>query len=277
MWRTLYSQLDWRRRAPRWSAVLLGTLVVADGAHLVVDCHAIGSAPDLPRVVASSTPLAAADPQRIVGAHLFGVDKAESGARDGASAPETRLALALSGIIATRDPNEGFAILGAQGQPGHVYHSGSRLTDVAGSLYQIFADRVVLDLDGHLETLRLPRHPVEGLTRLAAARQSDSEGAEPAADADSNPELNPAQSWFASLYPQAAIPGTRVHGLTLRPDGQMQRDYHLEVGDVLNEVNGVEITDPDSLNQVLKAAGRSFSVTFTRDGVQQTLTVNARN
>jgi general secretion pathway protein C len=277
MWRALLLQSDWAQRAPRWSAVVLAGVIAADLTHLGFALRGLAT-PIPARAITPSAMVAVTrlDPQRIVQAHLFGNETAAPGTVDPAAAPETRLALELSGIIATRDPTKGFAILGEKGKASHLYSVGAPLRDtVAGRLYQIFADRVVLDLEGRLETLKLPRKSLPGApaTGTASGTVTAAAATAPATDGAGSPDTpTPAANWFGMLYPQRLVAG----GIKLRPDMRVRREYDLRIGDVLNAVNGVEISGPHSMEdvqEVLKTSGKSLQLTVTRDGIQQTLTV----
>jgi type II secretion system protein C len=198
---------------------------------------------------------------------LFGVAAASDS--DGVNAPETRRVFALSGTIATKDPSEGYAILGEQGKPAHLYHVGAAVETTRGRLFRVFADRVVLDFGGRLETLRLPHSLLPGMPNnrvIVAAAQT---GAEAATTAPI--ERTPVQTVFGSMYAEPSRVDGRMVGMIMHPARRVQRQYGLRDGDMLTAVNGVEINDPDVLENVLSSSsGKSLSLTFTRDGVQQT-------
>src|SRR5262249_39109351 len=80
---------------------------------------------------------------------------------DGARAAATAaISWKLTGTIATRNPNEGYAIVGEPAKSGQLRHTGADLGD-GSRLYQVFQDRVVLDVHGRFETLTLPRFALE--------------------------------------------------------------------------------------------------------------------
>jgi type II secretion system protein C len=249
--------------------------MAADLAHIVAGVRWPSVAP-APAPARTRPPHnVAAQAWRISHAHLFGTDKAPSKAADAA---ETQLALALTGTIATRDPTEGYAILGEKGKAAHLYRTGVALGDgLSGRLYRTFTDHVVLELNGHLETLKLPRQPAAaGLTDAAAQTETiASSGAQsiPAADPAAS---NAAESWFELLHPQHRIVSNQTVGIKLRPDMRIQRQYDLRYNDVLTAVNGVDIAGPSSfqdLKETLKGAGKSVQLTVIRNGVSQVLTV----
>src|ERR1700686_2115031 len=90
----------------------------------------------------------------ITNAHLFGAAPALK--QDGANAPQTSMPLVLTGIIAGNDPQNGLAILGQSAQTTKVYAVGDSVPGGA-KLHSVYSDRVVIDRDGRLESLSLPR------------------------------------------------------------------------------------------------------------------------
>jgi type II secretion system protein C len=283
MLRRLYSAVNWNRQAPRWTAVLLASLMAADLGSTAAGLRTTSVAPPAP-------PARPHDPARTVtarawrvsNAHLFGNDKAPARSSDPGNAPETQLTLALTGTLATRDPNQGYAILGEKGKAAHLYHTGGALGDgLSGRLYQTFTDRVVLELNGQLETLKLPRQVAPGLVNAPSRPET-------VAAADAGPILtdgaaasSAAEQWFELLHPQNRVIGNQSVGIKLRPDMRLQREFDLRFNDVLTAVNGVEISGPNSfadLESALKgASGKTLSLTVMRDGVQQMLTVPVAN
>lgn len=206
-------------------------------------------------------------------AHLFGGSTA---AASGAEAPRTRVALVLAGTLAVRDPKAGLAIIGETAQAGHVYAAGSALPGGV-RLHEVYADRVVLDRDGALETLPLPR-AIGGT--VVPRRALAAPGAEP-------PLAESVQKLIAG--------GPEVVGDVLRPmpsysNGQLKgfrvyagRDRRkfaklgLQPGDVVTQVNGVPLGDAQHGLEALRTLGGAGSaiVTIERGGATQQLTVDA--
>jgi type II secretion system protein C len=274
MWRTYLSQLDWRRQQPRTAALLVVALLVSDGTFIFRDLLDIATVPKPPKVTGATPLRASVDPVRVANAHLFGTDAVAPRPGDVANARETQLDLALSGVIATRNPEQGFAILGPKGQPARLYLVGATLDNAGGGrLYRVFADHVVLDRDGQLETLKLPRHPLAAAVDRPEAAGTAATATEPAAEAAAA-EPSAAQNWFASnLFPQSAVVAGRTKGVSLHPDGHMRELYDLHPGDLLTSVNGVEISNLDSLQEALKSSGKTLSMTYVRQGIEHTLSV----
>lgn len=265
-WRN--TALNWRQWAPHAVAVLLGAFLVADLLYFTWVLAPVADAriPSKPLIPLGARPHLHV--QRIVRAHLFGED-AVPAKPDLANAPDTRAALALTGIIAMTDPTNGYAILGEKGKPTHLYRTGEDLVGApAGRLYQVFVDRVILYFDGRLETLRLPRYALLG-ARQATAAEEPAEAPHAAEEADQVPSA--AETWLGALRPERQNADGKMVGMLLHPDKRYQRSYGLQEGDLLTAINGVDLTDEDVLTHLLKIAGKSLSLTLTHDGVSRTV------
>jgi type II secretion system protein C len=259
--------LDWRQRAPLWTAVALGCLLMADLVHFasLLRRHA---EPQTSRFDQAQSRVAIFEVQKVVSAHLFGAEP--PGAEAGGAPPVT---LALSGVIATGDPNQGYAILGERGKSTHLYRTGETLTDAPGArLYQVFSDRALLAFGERIETLSLPRQLAAGLVRRV---ELISEQPRPmvAQNTPDIPKVPPtaAQSAFGQLDAEADHQNGRFAGMLLHPQVRLRKYVH--EGDRLLAVNGVALTDADTVESALKTSGKSMSLTVLRDGSQQTLNV----
>jgi general secretion pathway protein C len=73
-----------------------------------------------------------------------------------ADATQTSMQLVLTGIIAGKDPRVGFAIVGENATAAKVHAVGDNVPGGA-KLHSVYSDRVLLDRNGHLEYLTLPR------------------------------------------------------------------------------------------------------------------------
>ena len=272
MWRRWKTTFDWRPHAPRLVTMALAFLMALDAAHTVWALHGIALAQVPLRPLVIQPPRSAFDTPLIVQAHLFGEPVVAVAQVDPANAPETQLDLTLSGVLATDNPNAGYAILGAADKPTHMYRIGASLQDVSGRLRQVFVDRVVLEMDGKLQTLRLPHRglpgSLPGQSTVAAASVADS--AAPAGD--QSPDVGtPAQGWFANLNVEQNNVNGQAAGMVMHPGKRFQREYGFKDSDILTAVNGVEITDADALAGTLKTDAKSLSLTFVRDGVPRTV------
>lgn len=75
------------------------------------------------------------------------------------SLPTTRLQLKLIGLFTDSNPKLSKALISAEGQPAKSYGVGDNVPGGA-TVYEILADRVILQQDGQLERLDLPIKPL---------------------------------------------------------------------------------------------------------------------
>jgi general secretion pathway protein C len=280
--------LELRQRVPQGAALLIAALGALDATHSGWALWSCAQQPE-PHVARSpeAPPLhSGVDVQQVVNAHLFGRSLfARSPGGDPNSATDSRFALALSGIVAGKDPEAGYAILGEPGKPARLYATGSVVAGTPSRLFQVFFDRVVLETQGELEVLRLPRNTLVGLkivpNQPAAAGDgvvvaeagAPAEVAEPAPAVSDPNHPTPAEGLFNYMGAEQNNVDGRLAGLIVHPPRNIQRQYGLHDGDMLTAINGVTISNPDILADLLRTAGHSLSLTLTRDGVQQTTTV----
>lgn len=269
--------VDWRARAPQWTAAVLAGVVAAEVLQTAWILRGIATEP----APAQSGPLLPAPRSfhwwRIASAHLFGAAPHRAVEQEVAHHAAKSITWALSGVMAMSDPKDGIAILGERGKPLNVYHTGAALKEVAGGrLYEVFADHVVLDLPGGMKTLTLPKDRREvGPPQLASLPMAAPEDNSEADLEIGGPRIppTPAEQVIASLSPQPKyLNGVRI-GMRLFPNGHMRRLYGLRRGDVLTEVNGADVTDPEAFESALRAATGSLTLTYLRDGVEQTVSV----
>lgn len=224
----------------------------------------------LPGAAAPAVDLAA-----IVNAHLFGVAAATG---DPGEAPATSANLLLAGTLAGRDPEQGWAIIGASGQSARVYATGASLPG-GTRLLAVYPDRVILDRSGARESLLLPR--LAGGSRGGPPAASIPAGQPAAATlADSVRQLVAQDPAAANelLRPQPVFAGGSLRGYRVYP-GRNRAQFAglgLQPGDLVTAVNGAALDDPNRGLEILRGIGQAGAVTLTidRNGQQQQLTVD---
>ncbi len=155
-------------KLPRWVSIALAILILITLAKVVVGFFAGGSNEII------NTPTSAANtnikPQpranhdrKVAQLHLMGKPAPISSTKQVANAPETTLNLKLLGVLAG-DKDYGYAIISSGGNKIKHYALGD---DVPGgaTLHAVFSDRVILERDIRMETLRLPRSNAKGFNQ----------------------------------------------------------------------------------------------------------------
>ena len=267
----------------RWRAWLLGEgprvatwiLALALGVQAALIVTDLAGAGRVPRAAPAPRPGMqphSLDVATLTAAHLFGAAPAVR--QDGANAPQTNIALVLTGTIAGNDPQNGLAILGPSAQTAKVYAVGDNVPGGA-KLHSVYSDRVIIDRNGQLESLALPRQP-------SAAAPPPSAAALPA----ENPSFERMRRMISEqpglladvLRPQPVMDHGRMNGFRVYPGRNRAAFMRLGLrpGDQVTAINGTPLDDRDRGDQILRTLSSSSEarVTVIRAGQQQDLTLN---
>jgi len=263
-----------RSRAPQ---VAVWTLALALGAQAALIVTRLAGADRRPVSLAQPAmtalaPGARVDVAAIASSHLFGAPRVARPVLDASNAPPTRMPLVLTGTLAANLPTDGLAIIGPSAASSKVYAVGDNVPGGA-RLHAVYDDRVLIEREGHLETLQLPR-------QFAAGPGPRSGG------------FRPVSSFERFRRALAQDPG--VVGDVMRPtpvfaDGH-QRGYRvypgrnrqafmslgLRPGDLVVAVNNTPLDDPargEEIFRTLSSASEAH-VTVMRNGRTQDLTLN---
>ena len=258
---------------------------------------------------AGAKPVKRIDVSAIAGAHLFGeqtVASAELERQKELNAPETQLNLELTGIIADRDGSRSRALIKDQKGKQDGYRVDEQI--VSGvKLRAIYADRVILDRSGRLETLTLESvkkaQSMTGLTRRPAERA----GTQTAAAATSSrgaatADAEPAEAQGVSSELEAKLsdvrreimanPANAQRYIRLRParqdgslvgyrifpgqDNTLFKQAGLQSGELVTAINGQPLNNPAASLKMLGNLAKAGSATITveNDGASRTVEVN---
>ena len=265
-----------RTLAERGPQLLAGVLIIALALECALIVTRVLSGPETPPP-AAPIPLTAAAPHgstnpqlllaNIVNAHLFG---AAAGATGGANAPPTTMSLILAGVIADNDPSKGQAIIGESAAAAKLY-SVNGVIPGGARLHAVYSDRVLLERNGALETLALPRNALRGAT-TSVARPAPA----PTATAlRENPSLLAGLVRVQPVFTQGKMSGYRI--FPGGPSGTTAfNQLGLRPGDLIVAVNGTTLEDPARAMEVLQTLSSSGSATVTvsRNGVDQEVNLN---
>jgi general secretion pathway protein C len=272
----LPAQERWRSllvsEGPRIATWILGAALGVQAGLIFIDL--VGGKPKAP--AASTRPMMPAHPlilASITNAHLFGA--APTPTQDGSNAPQTSIPLVLTGTIAGNDPQNGLAILGQSAQSAKVYAVGDNVPGGA-KLHSVYSDRVVIDRNGELESLALPRQLNAGNAPPPSAANMPSE----------NPNFERMRRMITEqpglladvMRPQPVIDHGRMNGFRVYPGRNRQAFLRLGLrpGDQVTAINGTPLDDRDRSEQILHTLSSSSEarVTVIRGGQQQDLTLN---
>ena len=266
----------WRARllrdGPRIATWILVIALAVQAALILTDLAAASRGGAAAGVRHAPVHSRGVDLATITNAHLFGAPPALK--QDDANAPQTSMPLVLTGIIAGNDPQNGLAILGQSAQTAKVYAVGDGVPGGA-KLHSVYNDRVVIDRDGRLESLSLPR-------QLAGNAPPPSS----TALQNENPAIERMRRMISEqpglladvLRPQPVMDHNRMNGFRVYPGRNKAAFMRLGLrpGDQVTAINGTPLDDRDRGEQILRTLGSSSEarVTVIRQGQQQELTLN---
>ena len=283
------------QRAPLIACAVLAALAVAEVAHQGRDAwrlrHPRGAEATRAAQTAASLPQRPAlDIMRLANAHLFGAAPAMAQPQgDPDNAPDADPQFQLAGVVAMPDPKAGFAIISRQGQPEKLYMAGGAL-EGSGHLFEVYADRVILEVGGQYQTLRLLRYQ-GGAGLLAALMKPPEEVAEtPAAsfapgehplDVPFTP-VTATQSLFGSLSPADSYAHGKYAGLSIDPNPRQREKFGLQRDDVVVAINGQRLVNSDSFKAAMQKASNDNSnseaaalqLTVSRNGALMTIDIS---
>ena len=219
-------------------------------------------------------------------AHLFGQYQApaEQELSELEEAPDTQLDLTLLGILAATAERGSRALINASNGEEKPFAIGDDVVRNV-TLQAIFPDRVILSRNGKLETLRLDKNAPP---RPLRSQPSEDEGSESEEDySDQNTSLLSdireellADPSRASDYirVQPASSGGQLRGYRIYP-GRNREAFSsagLRPGDLVTQVNGIQLNDANTALQMLGqiSSANSLTVVIERGGQVQTLNVN---
>lgn len=208
------------------------------------------------------------------------------------AAPDTQLNLRLLGILAgtPEQRGSGFAVIAEGNRPERLFGIGDPIGNAGATVQAIYPDRVILNRNGRLETLRFPR--TDSRRAPAQARASDSAAPIPAAPetiegetAGVAPEpilrrsqwLDNPESLMRAVQVRPVLRDGQLHGLMVRPN-QSGREFQqagLEPGDILTSVNGVPVSAIQAPEMLFAELGTATQIQLTveRSGQTRALTV----
>lgn len=231
---------------------------------------------------ASSAPPAPPPPQTprvnvaaIANSDLFGAPKPAAVA-NAADAPRTSIPLVLTGIIAANDPRQGLAILGENAASTKVYAVGDTVPGGV-RLHSVLNDKVILDRNGTLESLTLPRQST-GLPPAPPPVAANLPVQSPVVDRMRQLIANEPGVISDILRPQPVYAQGKHRGFRVFPGRNRQAFVRLGLrpGDLVTAINGTPLDDPARSQEIFATLSSSSEamLTVVRNGRQQDVPLN---
>ena len=230
-----------------------------------------------------------AEPQKslaeVVNAHLFG-KLAPTTSAGPITAPATRLKLNLNGVFASENPKLAMAIISdASGKQKH-YRIGDAVPGGA-KLHAIYPDRVILDRLGKLETLKLPREVATFNATTISPSQINSQlptvsskihklqASEEVKQMRETMMKSPQDLWKKVRIEPVMADG-KIEGYRFaHNDKRLMQSIGLTNEDVIIEINGMILSDPSVLYELMSQITTmdNVSLTIKRKGQTETIEI----
>lgn len=273
------------RLVPPWVSLLLVVAIawqIARIIWLLVPGPAIGDPVSLPATSAAGrSSMTGTDVQAIASTHMFGI--AEEQASDTApvvteddNLVDTRLTnLSLKGTVASSVPEFSVAVIADGNKDEKVYAIGDAIGNNV-KLHAVYADRVVLNENGALTNLKLPRE-------FIAANSSPTRRATTNVRQATSSNSSSIQSVLSQnltrlsdvIRPTPYFVNGQQSGYRVYPGRNRQQfaSLGLRPGDLIKDIDGQSLTDPTQAMQIFQALGTSDQVTVTveRNGQPETI------
>ncbi len=276
--------------------VLLSVYLLAFAAKLIWRIIPEPSAPATPASL-SSAPKPVASAQRGVNVselqqlNLFGTVNQQVAPMEEevvTDAPETKLNLTLTGVVASSNAGEGTAIIENRGAQ-NVYGLGEKIDGTNATLDRVMNDRVIIKNGVRKETLMLDGVDYDQANRKRETASNTPRRLSPPA----RPRIPPPQN-AVTIDEDVSLslresPGSFTDFIAITPkigDGQLIgyeikpgknpvlfQSAGLQAGDVVIQINGLDLTDTqqskEAMNEMRQAD--TIELTLTRDGEYITL------
>ncbi|OOZ41586.1 type II secretion system protein GspC [Solemya pervernicosa gill symbiont] len=200
-------------------------------------------------------------------------------------APPTRLNLILRGLLAAASEATARAIIEAPGSGEHLYTVGDELPGGA-TLHQIENDHVVLERNGRLETLHLPKHRNTAATKPRSSSASRSTSTQRVDQRSSRAMTNIVREYRERLSSDLSTLSQRINLSPVNQNGSFKgfrinridsrerklRQLGLRRGDTITAVNGIALDNPMRGMEVLQNlnSATELQIDILRNGSQKT-------
>ncbi|CAA0287456.1 General secretion pathway protein C [Alteromonas infernus] len=273
--------------------VLLSLYLIAFAAKFVwriIPEPQLSATPTISRapVISSSSGKNGVNIAKIQQLNLFGnaAAKPAEPVAEVTDAPETRLNLTLTGVVASSDQEAGTAIIENRGSQA-VYGLGEKIEGTNATLQKVYNDRVIIKNGVRNETLMLDgidydeaNRRREMQARQRPAPQEDEyeddtvELSEEAIEATAALRERPASfTDFISISPKTEEGQLIGYQVSPGKEPELFKSAGLEAGDVITQINGLDLTDLQQSQEALSELrnAQNIELTIIRDGSLTTL------
>jgi len=192
-------------------------------------------------------------------------------------APDTTLSLTLTGILSQNEDGSGSVLIKNSRNEEKTYWVGQDIDGADGAkLHSVYADRVLLDRSGRLETLRFPKDLAASTGSPMALPPLPQTQAQPAPLREVISEN--AGRLTDIIRPAPHVQEGQIVGFRVNPgrDRATFEALGFQPGDVVTDINGTVLDDVSQGLQIFQSLGEATqaNVTVLRDGVPQVLVID---
>ena len=273
-------------RLPRWVTLALVIAIAWQLSQIVwmlVPASSSGDPIIVPvsQAVPGTTSSAGNQPNvRVIAqAHLFGEAKFEDAGpiatdTDIDTLPDARVTLSLKGTVAASNPNFSYAIIADSNKEEKVYKIGD-LVQSGTTLHEIHLDLVVLNQNGALSKLKLPKDFPQGTPSVRRSTPMANRAASNNTRSIQNVVSQNVSKLADVIRPTPYFVGGQQQGYRVYPgrDRKQFAALGLRPGDLIKDIDGASLTDPKQAMEIFQNLGSAeqVSVTIERNGQPQTL------
>ncbi len=271
--------------------VLLSLYLIAFAAKLVwriIPEPQLSATPTVSRapVISSSSGKSGVNIAKIQQLNLFGnaAAKPAEPVAEVTDAPETRLNLTLTGVVASSEQDAGTAIIENRGSQA-VYGLGEKIEGTNATLQKVYNDRVIIKNGVRNETLMLDGIDYDEANRrreMQARNRPEPEEleedtvelSEEALEATAALRERPASfTDFISISPKTEEGQLIGYQVSPGKEPELFKSAGLQAGDVITQINGLDLTDLQQSQEALSELrnAQNIELTIIRDGSLTTL------
>lgn len=271
--------------------VLLSLYLIAFAAKLVwriIPEPQLSATPTVSRapVISSSSGQNGVSIAKIQQLNLFGnaAAKPAEPVAEVTDAPETRLNLTLTGVVASSEQEAGTAIIENRGSQA-VYGLGEKIEGTNATLQKVYNDRVIIKNGVRNETLMLDGIDYDEANRrreMQARNRPEPEELEEdtvelsdeALEATAALRERPANfTDFISISPKTEEGQLIGYQVSPGKEPELFKSAGLQAGDVITQINGLDLTDLQQSQEALSELrnAQTIELTIIRDGSLTTL------
>lgn len=274
------------RTIPPWVSLLLVVVIawqLGKIGWMLVPGPAAGDLVPLPAVMPATTSQtgASTDVQAIADAHMFGVADQETAAPvvvEEENLADTRLTnLNLKGTIASDYPDYSVAVIADGNAEEKVYVIGDSLGS-GTTIHAIYPDRVVLNENGALTNLKLPKEFPNAVATVARRDLTSTRRVQEETQSIQDVVSENMTKLTDVIRPTPYMVNGEQAGYRVYPGRNRQQfaALGLRPGDLIMDIDGQALSDPTQAMQIFQSLGTAEQVTVTveRNGQPETIVLS---